>query len=74
MEEFEDAVLTDFGIEQCEKLNKYCKENNAVSNADLLVTSPMRRTMSTATYSFPGFVNKIPWFANESLREQAGEA
>ena len=60
------------GESQCNELHAQCKENGAVKNADLLVVSPMRRTLATATKCFPDFMSKIPWMANEDLREQAG--
>lgn len=72
-EEFEDASLTPKGEAQCAALNSSCMESTIGSTSDLLVVSPMRRTLSTAMHSFPGFVRKIPWLAHETLREMAGE-
>lgn len=71
-EEFEDAFITPVGESQCNDLHAKCVENGAVKCADLLVVSPMRRTLATATKCFPDFMGKIPWLANEDLREQAG--
>lgn len=71
-EEFEDSLVTPLGDSQCESLNVSCKENNSVKNVELLLVSPMRRTLATATQSFPGFIDVIPWMANELLREMSG--
>jgi broad specificity phosphatase PhoE len=72
-EEFEDAHLTEKGEAQCESLNVSCLEELTVKNAELLVVSPMRRTLATATKCFPTLVGKIPFLAHESIREQTGE-
>jgi broad specificity phosphatase PhoE len=69
-EDLEDATLTDDGIEQCKKL--HLATQNKVENAQLLVVSPLNRTMQTASYSFPHMKGKIPWIAIENLREQTG--
>ena len=63
-----DAKLTNRGIQQCRAFSNEISPNNA----HLIVTSPMRRTMTTATLCFPSLVNVIPWIAYESLREQTG--
>jgi broad specificity phosphatase PhoE len=64
--------VTPLGDSQCESLNKCCNEKNSVKNVELLLVSPMRRTLATATQSFPGFIDGIPWMANELLREMSG--
>lgn len=69
-EALEDATLTDVGLEQCRVLN--ASSVSAVTKAELLVVSPLRRTMQTATHSFPQLQGKIPWVAVECLREQTG--
>lgn len=69
-EEYMDAELTDFGINQCQDFSK--GSGNKFDNAELLVVSPLYRTMQTATFCFPSLMNKIPWIANENLREQSG--
>lgn len=43
-----------------------------MKNTELLLVSPMRRTLATATLSFPGYIGGIPWIAHELLREMAG--
>lgn len=68
-EDLIDAELTDLGIEQCIQL---CNENQRFCNSELLVVSPMRRTLQTAALSFPNLVNQIPWVALECIREQTG--
>jgi broad specificity phosphatase PhoE len=69
-EDLEDAELTDFGKKQCQKLNAL--HGAKVSGAQLVVFSPMNRTIQTASLSFPELINKVPWVAVEQLREQSG--
>lgn len=69
-EDLEDATLTDVGINQCKVLSE--SSVGSVTKAELLVVSPLRRTMQTATYSFPQLQGKIPWVAVECLRETTG--
>jgi broad specificity phosphatase PhoE len=68
-EEFEDALLTIKGEKQCHDLSASAVNGK---NADLVVVSPMRRCLATASLSFPNHVGKIPWIAHESIREQSG--
>jgi broad specificity phosphatase PhoE len=68
-EEFEDALLTVKGEKQCSDLNASAIHGK---NADLVIVSPMRRCLATASLSFPNHVGKIPWIAHESIREQSG--
>lgn len=70
--EYLDATLTEFGLEQC---SKCCEENfDIVKTSELMVVSPMRRTLQTAFHAFPHcFENKnIPILALEHIREQSG--
>jgi broad specificity phosphatase PhoE len=69
-EDLEDAVLTEVGIAQCKAL--YADSENRMQNAQLLVVSPMNRTMQTATIGFAHLKGKIPWIAIEDLRERTG--
>lgn len=69
-EDLIDAELTDLGIKQCNDL--YNINQILLSTAELLVVSPMRRTLQTAALSFPNLVNQIPWIALEHIREQTG--
>ena len=71
-EEYEDALLTTLGEAQCEGLKSHRISDNFAKNPDLLVVSPMRRTLATASISFSDLIGSIPWVAHESLREQAG--
>lgn len=57
---------------QCYNLYNELKGNEVIIQANAVLTSPMRRTCQTATYSFPLLMNKIPWIALESLRETTG--
>jgi broad specificity phosphatase PhoE len=67
-EDLEDAHVSKLGVSQCSNLGSM----NMLSNAKLLLTSPMRRTLYTATHSFPHLVDSIPWVALESIRETTG--
>ena len=39
---------------------------------ELLVVSPMTRTLQTASFSFPNLVDNCPWLAIEDIREASG--
>ena len=67
-EEYADAALTNKGVKQCQSLAAI----HGITTAELLVVSPMTRTLQTATISFPSLVGKFPWLALESVREQSG--
>jgi broad specificity phosphatase PhoE len=67
-EAYADAALTDKGVKQCQSLASI----HEITTAELLVVSPMTRTLQTATISFPSLVGKCPWLALESVREQSG--
>ena len=68
--ELEDAVLTKHGINQCKNLHKSTVDK--LQSVELLVVSPMNRTIQTAMHSFPQFVDALPWVAIENVREQTG--
>jgi broad specificity phosphatase PhoE len=64
----EDATLSPLGISQCRELNKNMIQNvkdesvyNIANSAQLVVISPMRRTLQTATYSCSHFIADVPW-------------
>mmetsp|Transcript_120520 Transcript_120520/g.236885 ORF Transcript_120520/g.236885 Transcript_120520/m.236885 type:complete len:242 (-) Transcript_120520:90-815(-) len=69
-EKLEDACLTEEGVAQCKMLATTSPK--VVEKAQLLVVSPMNRTMQTATIAFPQLQDKIPWVAVENLRERTG--
>lgn len=69
-ESLEDAELTDNGINQCKTLAK--KVENAVKNVEMIVVSPLNRTMQTVKYSFPYLLGKVPCIAVEEIRETTG--
>jgi broad specificity phosphatase PhoE len=74
LQENEDAWLTHHGIEQCKMLHsQLCSDaEHAVSGAQLLLVSPLKRTLQTATLSFPHLIHRFPWLALECIREQMG--
>ena len=67
-EDLYDATLTEVGIAQCKELRS-SKTIESTTNSQLLVVSPMRRTLQTATTIFHGLL-KCPWVAMEFIREQ----
>lgn len=71
-EEYEDATLSDKGHQECNALSQEITAIELISNAELVVISPMRRTLQTASLCFPQLINKVPWVAIETLREQTG--
>ena len=62
-----DATLSDDGLLECSAVPKL-----SAKSAELLLVSPMRRTLQTATLSFPHLINQIPWISLECLREVTG--
>jgi broad specificity phosphatase PhoE len=65
-----DASITKYGISQCQDLHLSSKDK--MSKAELLVVSPMHRTIQTANHTFPQLQTSIPWLALEAVREQTG--
>ena len=64
-----DAVLSEYGVEQC---TNFAKMSNFHEELDLIVVSPMRRTLQTAALCFPDAIDRIPFVAVEEVREQTG--
>ena len=71
-EDLVDATLTEVGIVQCKQLRS-SSEIESVISSQLLVVSPMRRTLQTVSTIFDGLL-KCPWIALEYIREQVGGA
>ena len=67
-EEYFDAKLTPKGEQQCQHLSS----SSRTLAADLLIVSPMTRTLQTASFSFPNLVGNCPWLAMEHIREASG--
>lgn len=65
-----DPVLTITGMMQCEEFARNTAQR--LNNAQLVVVSPMNRTIQTATHTLPQLVNRVQWIALESVREQVG--
>lgn len=64
-EVFRDADLSDNGKIQCKQ---FASKGDDIL-PDLIVISPMNRTLQTATFCFPSLVHTIPWVAIEAIRE-----
>lgn len=69
-EDLEDAELTEKGKKQCQEL--HLDSSKKYQNIQLVVVSPMNRTMQTALLSFPQYINIVPWIAKEEIREKTG--
>ena len=63
-----DAKLTPLGEQQCQHLSS----RSSTLAPDLVVVSPMTRTLQTASISFPNLVDNCPWLAIEHIREASG--
>lgn len=72
LEENEDAALSQNGILQCLMFAQIEQKEQLVESSQLLVVSPQRRTLQTATYSFPHLIFRTPWIALENIRERTG--
>lgn len=59
LEEFLDAKITPLGEEQCRKLHLFSKDR--LKDVDLVVVSPMNRTIQTGMHSFPQLIDNVPW-------------
>lgn len=70
LEEHADAQLTSLGIQQCITLS--AESHDAVKRADVVIVSPMRRTLETAKHAFLPGLRRVPWIASELVREQSG--
>lgn len=66
-----DPPTTTAGKKQCRDFALSTTQNR-LRSARLIVTSPMNRTIETATYCMAQLVNKAQWIALESIREQIG--
>eukprot|EP01041_Mallomonas_annulata_P009132 gene9132-18921_t len=69
---FEDAILSSVGVIQSETLANKSTLINSIGNAQLVVVSPLRRALQTASLSFPYLIDRIPWIALECVREVTG--
>ena len=70
-----DAELSAHGEKQCLSLSKKIEEGNyhlLDEGVDLLVVSPMLRTIQTASFVFPHLAARVKWISLECIREQTG--
>ena len=68
-EDLEDAVLSRTGLHECEEMSKHDDiQTKIVAEVQLLLVSPLRRTLETATFCFPHLVGSRPWIALECIR------
>ena len=63
-----DAELSTLGIEQCASF----ATSKVITDVELVVVSPMRRTLQTASQCFPHCIDSIPFVAHECIRETTG--
>jgi broad specificity phosphatase PhoE len=71
-EEYFDSLLSPLGEEQCREVSVNETIQSNVANSQLVLVSPLRRTLQTALQCFPHFINKIPFISIENIREQSG--
>jgi len=68
---FVDPELTPLGVQQCLALRPQAAAVQA--SLELLVVSPLRRTLETAVHAFgPPVGERAPWVAHEAVRERIG--
>lgn len=67
--QIEDPGLTQIGITQCENLRKYIGSNNKFTDVELIVVSPLTRTLETCLNVFSNFYYSIPIICREEIRE-----
>lgn len=66
---FLDPELTALGVQQCRALKPLAAR--VQGSLDLLVVSPLRRTLETAVHTFDK-LEGTPWVAHELVRERIG--
>lgn len=64
-----DPELTFTGKSQCDELKKKIKSDNIDSKIDLIIVSPLTRTLETCSNVFDDLVNKIKFICLEEIRE-----
>lgn len=69
---FVDPELTALGKQQCEGLKARAAEVRLQEKLELLVVSPLRRTLETAMHAFDTKLERTPWVAHEAVRERIG--
>ena len=71
---YQDAELSLYGEKQCRSLCEKIDESYPLldDEVDLLVVSPLLRTLQTASFVFPHLMSKVKWIALECIREQTG--
>jgi len=72
---FEDAELTALGKEQCATAKAEwasARGRHGYGPPELVVVSPLRRCLQTATLAFGQYAGQVPWVALEEVRERNG--
>lgn len=67
-----DPGLTDLGVTQAKELNER-SERELGAGPQVVVVSPLLRTLQTATLGFDYIVGKVPFVAQEDCREIMGQ-
>lgn len=70
-EDLEDAWLTEEGIDQCGEL--FFEAATLAESVELVIVSPLNRTIQTAVFSFPYLLEKVQWIARPEVRETMGQ-
>ena len=69
-QEFYDCALSEHGEHQCALQRERCQ--TLLKNAQLVITSPLQRTLQTASLVLPFLEGNVPWLALDSIRETTG--
>lgn len=67
--EIVDPGLTPLGYTQCEDLKKYLQSNKIIDLIDLIVVSPLERTLETCNKIINQYHNSIPIISMDEIRE-----
>ena len=72
--DYQDAQLSSLGVEQCTSLSRKIDKKFPLldEEVNLLVVSPLLRTLQTASFVFPHLIKKVDWIALDCIREQTG--
>lgn len=68
--DYQDAELSLHGEKQCRSLHNKIERSYPLldDEVDLLVVSPLLRTLQTASFVFPHLIQKVNWIALDCIR------
>jgi broad specificity phosphatase PhoE len=68
-----DPYLTKHGIEQCEILKNKIKSDNLYEKIDLVVVSPLSRSLQTCSNVFDNLIYQVNFICMEEVREHINQ-